>query len=83
MCRLWWAKSWEFLKENWGAWQFTVTVHKAVRIIIDTFISQKNSTLLQYKQWMMFAFSPFVAAQLANVGSKRNQERMKYTARDQ
>jgi hypothetical protein len=40
----------KFLKENWRVWQFTVTVHKAVQIISDTFISPKTSTLLQYKQ---------------------------------
>jgi hypothetical protein len=36
-------------QENWRVWQFTVTVHKAVRIIIDTF-HPNPSTLFHYKQ---------------------------------
>ena len=36
MCRLRPAQEWEFLRENWRVLQFTVTVHKSVRII-DTF----------------------------------------------
>jgi uncharacterized pyridoxamine 5'-phosphate oxidase family protein len=68
----------EFLRENWRVLQFTVTVQKSVRIIIDTFHQKPVHYFITSNDEA--CFQSLFKVQRAIAGSKQNQERMQYAA---